>query len=157
MLFAPSVPPLLLAIAPSVMVFKVNELVFPTPAVPPVNVKTSLNVVPEPVSTEIEFPAVPAEEAVNWIAVVASVASTPILAPSILATKLSIYPAVLDPVAKKNTGLLSTGKPPTGSAAINLNSFDPTVIWNSSSTVWPKSPAIVNEPLALLAPVIFGP
>ena len=44
-----------------------------------------------------------------------------------------MYPAVLDPVAKKNIGLLSTGRPPSGSCAINLNSLPPTVIWNSPS------------------------
>ena len=84
------VPPSESCSAPSAKVSNVNAVPVPVVATPPDNVRTSLNVVPEPVSTVIEFPAVPAAEDVNSIAVVASVASTPILAASTLDTKLSI-------------------------------------------------------------------
>ena len=56
----------LFIIVPSAIVFKTNEFAVEPPVlVPPESVATSLNVVPEPVSTVILLPAIPASDAVN--------------------------------------------------------------------------------------------
>ena len=89
----------LLRIVPSPIVFRVNAFV-PVPSVPPARVNTSENVDPDPVSTVIELPAVPAIDAVNCNAVDVAVASTPTPAVSITVTKLVIPAAVSEPVAK---------------------------------------------------------
>ena len=107
-LFVVAVESALFIIVPSAIVFNVKAFeVEPPVAVPPSSVAISLNVVPEPVSTVISFPETPAAEAVKTKAVAPSTAVTPIAAVLILATKLSKYPAVSEPVAWKNTGELS--------------------------------------------------
>ena len=97
--FVPSVPALFCN-APSVKVVNVKQSDEVVLSVPPDNVNTSLKLVPEPESTEIEFPAVPAVDADKCNAVVPSTAVTPIAAVLISATKLSNVIAVVEPVAK---------------------------------------------------------
>ena len=89
-----------------------------------------LIVPPEPVCIVIVFPAVPAADAVTPnVALAWLVTSTPILAASISATKLSRDVAASEPVEAKNmfADELSAGIA-AGSAAINLNSVPPIVI-----------------------------
>ena len=118
-------------IRPSDIVFNTNEVPDVVPLVAPDNVKVSVLIVPpEPVSTVIEFPLVPAFEAVKPnCAAIPLLALTAIPEAFISSRRFPINVALVEPVTKKKIpARASSAGTVSASEAINRVSIPSIVI-----------------------------